>query len=157
QSRGRVGVDHARLRTGGSQAPVPEITGPTFTSGEPNEFGTHAPRGGGRTRPADNEEAEWEEIDAEEAAESDQQAADAFTDIVKALDILEERNLELSIVAPDDLREAFEAIQHRVYEYLMGLDGMIKGSVLQQTMDDVEQLFKAAQKKSRQAVRSPQF
>lgn len=121
------------------------------------EFGIHAPRGGGRPRPADGAEGKWEEIDVEEAAESDQRGAEAFTGIVKALDTLQERNLELSIVASDDLREAFEAIHHRVCEYLMSLDGMIKGSVLQQTMDDVEQLFEAAKNKSRQAIRSPKF
>lgn len=121
------------------------------------QLGVHGPRGGGRTRPAGDEEAEWEEIDADEAADSDQRAAEAFEGIVESLDKLAERNLELSIVAPDELREAFEAVHIRVHEYLMGLGEIFRGKDHQVVMEEVEQLFEQAKKKSRLAVRSPKF
>lgn len=76
---------------------------------------------------------------------------------MQALDTLEERNLELSIVAPDELRAAFEDVNRRVFKYLMGLGEVFRGKDHQAVMEDVEQLFEQAKKKSRHSVRSPRF
>lgn len=119
-------------------------------------WGFHAPRGGGKIRPAGQPEAPWQTLPPEEAAMHDAEAVAAFEAITSSMDALRDHVLELSLVAPRELTTAFEALADRTFTYLMELDpegGVLLAADFNDFVADIERGINDLVRRVRREVR----
>lgn len=118
-------------------------------------WGYHAPRGGGRIRPAGDPSAKWQRIPKAEAKQHDQAAVAAFTAITSSMDSLRNHVLDLSLVAPRELTDDFQNLADRTHAYIMsiGAGEIHRAADVNALLEDIETTINQVVRRVRHEVR----
>lgn len=115
------------------------------------DYAHNAPYGGGRYRDSDDPNGSWKKLRKAQARAHDVAAGAAVGRMLENTNELRKLNVNLSVFAPNDLAESFQAMPNRVTELFATLmdEGMHRGLLAQEALDDMEQLFSAALARTR--------
>lgn len=115
------------------------------------DYAYNAPYSGGRYRDSDDPNGRWKKLRKAQARAHDAAAGAAVDRMLKNATKLRELNDNLSVFAPNDLAESFQTMPNRVTELFETLmdEGMHRGLLAQDALEDMERLFNAALDRTR--------
>lgn len=116
------------------------------------DYASHAPYGGGRYRDSDDPTGPWRKLPKAQARVHDAETAAAIGRMLENSNKLRKLNVNLSVFAPVDLAESFQAIPNRVTELFAALvdEGIHRGNLAHEALEDMEHLFNAALDRTRE-------
>lgn len=116
------------------------------------DYASNAPYGGGRYRDSDDPTGPWKKLPKAQARAHDAEAAAAVGRMLENSNKLRKLNVNLSVFAPADLAESFQAIPNRVTELFAALidEGIHRGNLAHEALEDMERLFSAALDRARE-------
>lgn len=117
-----------------------------------SDYASHAPYGGGRYRDSDDPTGNWKKLPKAQARFHDAEAAAAIGRMLENSNKLRKLNVNLSVFAPVDLVESFQAIPNRVTKLFAALvdEGIHRGNLAHEALEDMEYLFNAALDRARE-------